>query len=543
MSLELLSDFEREQLSKKKTSTNPFASTKGPCYPASFIDELMAHEDIIVSYGASPIASKVANSRQASCSPATPVSKFNEKNGRPPSTPPSRRLTASHHLYLSPSVAVPSERYSTRNNSGAVVSTYISQGTAAPDFTTKDWTANMELPIEVQVTSMQNCRGRLMFEKLRESAAIADDVIMHMAEQLEPAFGGAGCWGPMDTPSNEAINCVGRVCCDSVGKLNAASVLLEGSRELSGAVMLPLDLSKLDSYALFPGQVIGVSGVNSTGNLLVVEKLIAGRVPELPEHPISLKGTLEIVIASGPFTTSDNLLYEPLQDLLDTIAKSPPHVLVLLGPVLDASHPLLSEGSVNETFQAVVNRAISSVTNALSKCNTKIFIVSSSRDVTASCVYPTPPLSAPVSPRLTLVSDPSLLVIDGVVIAVTAQDVIMDIGKEELAYPSQQGDRIHRLVHHVLAQQSLYPVYPSPDHVAVSPSLLQAHASLNFKPHILVVPSDLRNFVKNVFDCVVVNPERLCKGKSGGCYARLEIIPPSENNASVPEVEAAVYRV
>lgn len=48
---------------------------------------------------------------------------------------------------------------------------------------------------------------------------------------------------------------VGRICCDSEGRLNERSVLLEGSVELSNGMRTKLDLSKLDSFKLFPGQV------------------------------------------------------------------------------------------------------------------------------------------------------------------------------------------------------------------------------------------------------------------------------------------------
>ena len=62
--------------------------------------------------------------------------------------------------------------------------------------------------------------------------------------------------------------------------------------------------------------------------------------------------------------------------------------------------------------------------------------------------------------------------------------------------PTQQGDRLSRLVQHVLAQQVLYPVSPPPDNVSVSPQLLHQHASLNCKPHVIVLPSDLRHYAK-----------------------------------------------
>lgn len=48
---------------------------------------------------------------------------------------------------------------------------------------------------------------------------------------------------------------VGRICCDSEGRLNERSILLEGSVELSNGMRTKLDVSKLDSFKLFPGQV------------------------------------------------------------------------------------------------------------------------------------------------------------------------------------------------------------------------------------------------------------------------------------------------
>ena len=49
---------------------------------------------------------------------------------------------------------------------------------------------------------------------------------------------------------------IGRICCDSNGKLNSQSVVLEGSQELSSGQQIKLDLSELRQFALFPGQVM-----------------------------------------------------------------------------------------------------------------------------------------------------------------------------------------------------------------------------------------------------------------------------------------------
>ena len=53
----------------------------------------------------------------------------------------------------------------------------------------------------------------------------------------------------------EPVLMVGRICCDSEGRLNERSVLLEGSVELSNGMRTKVDLSKLEGFKLFPGQV------------------------------------------------------------------------------------------------------------------------------------------------------------------------------------------------------------------------------------------------------------------------------------------------
>lgn len=46
-----------------------------------------------------------------------------------------------------------------------------------------------------------------------------------------------------------------------------------------------------------------------------------------------------MVVVAGPYTTSDNLLYEPLKDLVSYITTHKPHVVIMTGPFVDADHP------------------------------------------------------------------------------------------------------------------------------------------------------------------------------------------------------------
>lgn len=53
----------------------------------------------------------------------------------------------------------------------------------------------------------------------------------------------------------EPVTLLGQIGCDSNGKLNNKSVILEGDREHSSGARVPVDLSELKEYSLFPGQV------------------------------------------------------------------------------------------------------------------------------------------------------------------------------------------------------------------------------------------------------------------------------------------------
>uniref|UniRef100_A0A0E9WT40 DNA polymerase alpha subunit B n=1 Tax=Anguilla anguilla TaxID=7936 RepID=A0A0E9WT40_ANGAN len=49
------------------------------------------------------------------------------------------------------------------------------------------------------------------------------------------------------------------------------------------------------------------------------------------------------------------------------------------------------------------------------------------------------------------------------------------------------------------------------------------HGQMPVTPDVLLVPSELRYFIKDVIGCVCINPGRLTKGQVGGTYGRLLI--------------------
>ena len=60
---------------------------------------------------------------------------------------------------------------------------------------------------------------------------------------------------------------------------------------------------------------------------------------------------LKIMSVCGPFTTSDNMEYEPLMDLVNIIQNDKPDVVILLGPFVDMNHKALRSGQTTLKFQ------------------------------------------------------------------------------------------------------------------------------------------------------------------------------------------------
>ncbi|GCB82262.1 hypothetical protein scyTo_0021570 [Scyliorhinus torazame] len=103
--------------------------------------------------------------------------------------------------------------------------------------------------------------------------------------------------------------------------------------------------------------------------------------------------------------------------------------------------------------------------------------------------------------RVHFVSDPCTLIINGVVFGVTSTDVLFHMGAEEI--------------------NSYYPLYPPAEEMNIDYECFQLYAQTPVTPDVLIVPSELRYFIKDVLGCICINPGRLTKGQVGGTYGRL----------------------
>lgn len=295
----------------------------------------------------------------------------------------------------------------------------------------------------------------------------------------------------------------------------------------------------MKEYSLFPGQVVHTSVTNPSGTKLIGQNLTYDASSSLKNlssssTKINLKegDTMHVVIACGPFTTSDNLAYEPFKDFLDYIGKTRPNVVILSGPFVDSKQAQIDQVQTgSQSFDEIFQNLIKMLEDLLKDLpNTQIILQPSIRDVHHRFIYPTPEFTIAESPGIMTVSDPALVNIDGLIFGLTSTDILFHLGKEEISYPPRSGDRIRRLVNHLIHQRSFYPLYPPSEEMNIDYEQLETLGQLDVQPDVLVLPSDLLHFFKDVNGGLVLNPQRLTKGAGGGVFARLAIHGPTAKN-------------
>uniref|UniRef100_A0A8C4PC98 DNA polymerase alpha subunit B n=1 Tax=Dromaius novaehollandiae TaxID=8790 RepID=A0A8C4PC98_DRONO len=467
-----------------------------------------------------------------------------KRGGSSPETPRPKRTPSARSPYgllspgsFSPSTT-PAQHYASRGGRGDVVASLGVPGDPGGTGTGGSCDLKLFTPPERSLTRSY----KFMFQKALDVREVLSWRIEELGEALRERYG-LEEFASAGLPAQEPVTVLGQIGCDGNGKLNAKSVVLEGDRERSAGARVPLDLSELPEYSLFPGQVVAVEGTNSTGRRLVASKLYEG-VPlpfYAPPEPEPEPGAAQrlVLAACGPYTTSDSLAYAPLADLVAVVARDKPDVCVLVRPRCR----LL--GSFADVFKLCVRTIVEGTRSA----GCQLVFVPSLRDVHHDYVYPQPPFACAElpkedRPRVHFVSDPCTLEIGGAVFGLTSTDLLFHMGAEEISSSSGLSDRLTRILRHVLTQRSYYPLYPPAEELNVDYESFWGHAALPVTPDVLVVPSELRYFVKDVLGCVCVNPGRLTKGRVGGTYGRLYVRRrPAEGRRENPCVAAQVVRI
>ncbi|KAG8493090.1 hypothetical protein CXB51_010645 [Gossypium anomalum] len=382
---------------------------------------------------------------------------------------------------------------------------------------------------------------------------------------------------PMDpsVASQRSMFAVGMICCDGEGHLNDKSILLQSSVEHSRGQRVRLELNKLSHFSVFPGQVVGIKGHNPSGHCLIASELVDS-VPlsiaadsDLPPtkkqaldeeiqatHLSSTPTETTMIIAAGPFTTTDNLLFEPLSELLAYATRNSPQLLILLGPFIDSEHPQIKKGTVDlsfdDIFQSEVLRMVQDYLEYMGP-NARLVMVPSIRDANHDFVFPQPAFdldSLNFRLQITSLNNPGIFEADQVMIGCCTVDILKHLSGEEMSRHSMDGqpnDRLSRLANHILSQQSFYPLYPPAEGVPMDFSLATEALHISSVPDLLILPSDIKYFVKvlpvggtiegeeeQMKRCVCINPGRLAKGEGGGTFVEVKYQGSSDRmNASI----------
>lgn len=368
--------------------------------------------------------------------------------------------------------------------------------------------------------------------------------------------------------SQEKVTVVGRLCCEGEGHLNYNSVLLEGCVKHSNGQRVRLDLRNIRRFSFFPGQVVGVEGQNPSGFCLMATRIfdsialpsssslesdkpaakrrISSQEPSIPESPQFTR----IVAAAGPFTTSENLAYEPLVELFAYARKVRPNLLILMGPFVDSEHSQIKQGAVgrllSHVFQEEIRMRVEKYCDDMGE-GCRVVLIPSHRDAHHDLLFPQPPLDAndfeDPNHQILLLPNPGILKVNEVTAGFCTTDILRHLSSEEVSRVPQgsSSDRMTRLASHLLAQRSFYPLFPpaqsTPLDLTVAPGLLD----LPWSPDILLLSSNLAPFVKvvtlpldvqsddgNTFleeadkvTSVCINPGYIARGMSGGTFTEI----------------------
>ncbi|KAF8477895.1 DNA polymerase alpha/epsilon subunit B-domain-containing protein [Gautieria morchelliformis] len=399
---------------------------------------------------------------------------------------------------------------------------------------------------------------RYMFEKISTRSEVLDDRIDEFSELIREEYGIEELGDPSSV-TEDVVTIVGRLCLDpdadavaSSSKLSPTTLVLEASRMGGSGERVPLkfepdfgirgsqDVSS--GKSLFPGEILALRGRNGGGGWFSVNEILP--IPLVSPSPEVSTRPLSVSLASGPYTTEQNLDFAPFLSIIEDAKSSRPSVLIILGPFIDASHASVKSSKLPMAPLALFQQCFLNPILSLIQHNpgTLVLLVPHVRDLLNShVVFPQGvgegdfgqlPTSVKVLPN------PCLFSLNGIRFGVSTVDVLYHLKNQQYTQrpqqlpidasnsvvPPAQQDVMANLCRHVLEQRSFYPIFPVPVELSLDINLDVSHSDqLKLSgpaPDVLVLPSILRQFSKNVEGTLVINPSVFAKSR---VVARLHI--------------------
>ncbi|KAJ7695995.1 DNA polymerase alpha/epsilon subunit B-domain-containing protein [Mycena rosella] len=400
---------------------------------------------------------------------------------------------------------------------------------------------------------------RYMLQKPSERGDVLDDRIDEFAERVREHYN-LNDLGDPSASTPDDITVVGRIIQDDdaaeeSAKLAEGAISLESSRAMGNGARVPLRFDwnlKIrggaqgsGSTAFFPGAIAALRGKNGGGGYFQVSEIFT--LPPLLSSAPSAKpdagdAPFSVFIASGPYTPDADLGFRPWRTLITKINETKPAVVLLLGPFIDAMHPLIKSGDVDSTplnlfrtrFTDPLRAYLDSVPGSIA------LVVPSARDMISDhAVFPQCELPADVArgdPRIRLLPNPASFALNGTTFAATSVDVLFHLKKGEFVRRGEEADAtpamaddpgtdpMANVCRHLLQQRSFYPVFPVPHELTTEVVLDVSHSdglrlgggdgdgAPESAPDVLIVPSRLKQFSKTVYATTALNPSSVSKG-------------------------------
>jgi len=124
-----------------------------------------------------------------------------------------------------------------------------------------------------------------------------------------------------------------------------------------------------------------------------------------------------------------------------------------------------------------------------------------------------------------MLGNPQTFRINDITVGVLNADIVKDLCMS-MVMKDMKNSKIDVALKSVLEQRTFYPLYPGNP---MTPIEWEQFKHLMFPdgnlPDILITPSDLMLYAKNINDVVCVNPGMLIKGQAAGSFATLTIDP------------------
>lgn len=323
---------------------------------------------------------------------------------------------------------------------------------------------------------------------------------------------------------------------------------LQTSKQTGMNARVSLKLDQLESFALFSGKIVAIKGKALDNASITVTALFEPSISPAStlDNKNYAKKSVSAFICAGPYTIDDGLNFEPLDELLLSIPKEC-NFLFMFGPFLDESNSTIKMGNLAKFPETILLEDIfeKRIFNFCKLNPTiQVFIIPSPKEaspfISPGCI-PQPPIqlngndaniyngsklaesenNTDVPSNLVFVSNPAeLLLCKSLRVSLANSDILFNLSKEEIVKnPTFSTDRMSRMCGYLLEQRSFHPL--------VQPSCIEFEHLSQLKmtsiPDILIVPSSLRHFVKQLNNCLVINPGQLCRSQSGGVFCHLRI--------------------